>query len=202
MRVSLLNLTPVTVALEAALTCTNSESKIDSYDAAEFLKKLVSMGHESVIEHVVYSFVIEGVSRALLQELARHRHVSLSVQSTRWALGKTVRNKRVFSEDEAVVLQDSDKAATLSKLKETSETLQSQLEEAVRCGIPNDVLKYYIQESTTTKLVMTLNARELRHIFRLRTSPRALKEFQTLCRKMFDELPYSHRFLYEEFFTT
>ena len=134
MRVSLLNLTPVTVALEAALTCTNSESKIDSYDAAEFLKKLVSMGHESVVEHVVYSFVIEGVSRAMLQELARHRHVSLSVQSTRWALGKTVRNEHVFSEDEAVVLQDSDKAATLSKLKETSETLQSQLEKAVRCG--------------------------------------------------------------------
>ncbi len=201
MRVELLYYTPIEVALKASLVCTNSDSKIANYDATEFLKKLVSQGHTSVIEHINYSFFIDGISRALLQELARHRHISLSVQSTRWALHKTTQVDHMFSEDEELIMKDNDKSKILIDLKNTSNTLKEQIENASKHGIPNDILKYYIQESTTTKLVLTLNARELRHIFELRTSPRALKEFRTLCLRILSIIPQSHKFLFEEFFT-
>jgi len=52
----------------------------------KYIKKLIELGHESVLEHFNFTFYIEDVSRALLQELARHRHISLSVESTRSAL--------------------------------------------------------------------------------------------------------------------
>lgn len=201
MKVELLYYTPIEVALKAGLVCTNSDSKIANYDATEFLKKLVSQDHTSVIEHINYSFFIDGISRALLQELARHRHISLSVQSTRWALHKTTQVDHMFSEDEELIMKDNDKSKILIDLKNTSNTLKEQIENASKHGIPNDILKYYIQESTTTKLVLTLNARELRHIFELRTSPRALKEFRTLCLRILSIIPQSHKFLFEEFFT-
>ena len=88
MKVTLKYYTPLDIALEAGLICTDSESKIDDYSASEFLGKLVKQGHESVLEHVNYNFLIDGVSRSVLQEIARHRHISLSVKSTRLALKK------------------------------------------------------------------------------------------------------------------
>lgn len=202
MKVELLYCTPIEIALEAGLTCTNSESKISNYNAAEFIYKLIEQDHTSVLEHINYTFRISGVSRALLQELARHRHISLSVQSTRWALNKTVQNDVVFSENEELILKDASKAKILNDLKKTSDMLKAQLATASKQGIPNDILKYYIQESTMTKLILTLNARELRHVFRLRTSSRALKEFQKLCKEIYNVLPQEHRFMYGEFFAT
>ena len=98
--------TPIRVALKAGLICTASEDKIEKYDPEIFLSKLVKAGHESVIEHINYTFTIECVSRALLQELARHRHISLSVQSTRWALNKTFDNQHLYSPNEIVERKD------------------------------------------------------------------------------------------------
>lgn len=199
MEVSLLHFTPLDIALEAGLICTNTESKKDRYNPVEFLLKLVSQGHESIIEHINYNFRISGVSRALLQELARHRHISLSVQSTRWALNKITDNERVFSVNEESI--DADKKRLLENLKKVSGVLNEQIKYAAQQGIPNDILKYYVQESLSTKLMLTLNARELRHIFSLRTSQRALKEFQLLCRELYNQLPDDHKQLYKEFFT-
>ena len=48
----------------AGLICTNSEDKIDDYVAEQFIAKLVDSGHESVIEHLNYNFLVEDVSRA------------------------------------------------------------------------------------------------------------------------------------------
>jgi len=202
MKVELLHYTPIEIALEAGLTCTNSESKMGNYNVAEFIYKLIEQDHTSVLEHINYTFHISEVSRALLQQLSRHRHISLSVQSTRWALNKTVQNDVVFSENEELILKDTSKAKILNDLKRTSDMLKAQLVAASKQGIPNDILKYYIQESTMTKLILTLNARELRHIFKLRTSPRALKEFQRLCKEIYNVLPQEHRFMYGEFFAT
>ena len=88
MEVKLIYATPINIALEAGLICTDSEDKIGNYDSKEFISKLVSQGHESIIEHINYNFRVNEISRAVLQELARHRHISLSVKSTRWALKK------------------------------------------------------------------------------------------------------------------
>lgn len=57
---------------------------LDNDKTAAFVKMLSDMGHESPIEHVSFTFGIEGVSRALLAQITRHRHASFSVQSQRY----------------------------------------------------------------------------------------------------------------------
>jgi thymidylate synthase (FAD) len=193
MKVALKYYTPLDIALEAGLICTDSENKIDDYSASEFLGKLVKQGHESVIEHINYSFLIDGVSRSVLQEIARHRHISLSVKSTRWALKKFADTQEYYSPIDDNTPMDKNQFDMYEKLNEKSKELRELVVEAVKAGIPNDKLKYYLQESLTTKLMLTCNLRELRLMFNLRTSKRALKEFQDLCWAMYETLPERHK---------
>ena len=78
-----------TIALSAKLCYSKStiedlRDKISRKDQSEFIEKLMNMGHESVLEHVTFSFGVEGVSRVLLAQLTRHRIASFSVQSQRY----------------------------------------------------------------------------------------------------------------------
>ena len=78
-----------TVALAAKLCYSkaaieNLKEKISQNDQSAFIEKLMKMGHESVLEHVSFTFGIEGVSRVLLAQLTRHRIASFSVQSQRY----------------------------------------------------------------------------------------------------------------------
>lgn len=172
----------------AARTCTATTEKCSPTisGAVNFLKGLIDSGHESVIEHLVYTFSIKGVSRALLQELARHRHVSMSVESTRWALKRIMENP-VSMED--LVLPEGVPDYAKGKL----EFLLNTAKELLDRGFSNDVVKYLMPECIQTNIVLTLNLRELRHIYRLRKDKRALKEFQDLMKDILESLPTCHR---------
>ena len=74
----------------AALTCHDNTEK--DFVPAEVLKRILSYKHESILEHITLTYSVKGISRALLQELARHRHISLSVESTRHTLKKKLRD--------------------------------------------------------------------------------------------------------------
>lgn len=195
MRVELLHHTPLDVALVAGLTCTGNEDKQASYTPEKFLKKLSEDGHESVLEHISYSFQIEGISRALLQELARHRHASLSVQSTRWALQKVIKGEEAI---EPVLPVEHMTPMQITYAKAAFYTALSDIKVFIGQGASNDVIKYYLPESFPTKLVWTVNARSLRNVFKLRTSKRALVEFQELCYHLYQQLPYQHLSLYTD----
>jgi thymidylate synthase (FAD) len=134
----------------------------------------------------VYTFSIKGVSRALLQELARHRHVSMSVESTRWALKRIMENP-VSMED--LVLPEGVPDYAKGKLEFLLNTAKGLLDR----GFSNDVVKYLMPECIPTNIVLTLNLRELRHIYRLRTDKRALKEFRDLMKDILESLPTYHR---------
>ena len=88
MQVELLHYTPLHVCSHAIRTCWNSHNKSDKGKLDESLIYRVGNinKHKSVLEHLFYSFDIKGISRACLQELARHRMASLSVKSTRYTL--------------------------------------------------------------------------------------------------------------------
>jgi hypothetical protein len=75
MKVELLHCTPPSLASRAAKVCVGADEPDGWTDAdrAAFLSRLIEQGHESVIEHVTLSFLVEGLSRACLQQLARHR---------------------------------------------------------------------------------------------------------------------------------
>ncbi len=169
-----------------ALTCRGNTEK--EFVASEVLSRIIKAGHESVLEHINLTYSIKGISRALLQELARHRHISLSVESTRHTLKKNVETcEGVEDLYDAVpsryhyVLRDF--------LEFTSENT----------GLTsNDELKYFIPEFWPTNLVLTSNVRELRHILNLRTAPAALKEFRELARAMYEAVPEEFKYMLKD----
>jgi len=201
-QVKLLHYTPLDVALEAALVCTSSDDQLENYKGKrdEFLLNLLGQGHESVFEHIVYTFRIENITRALLQELARHRHISLSVKSTRYTLRKeALKNKFALNFKTPIFM------AYFSKQQEAYKQLLNALDEmektiinAINVGIKNDVVKYFVPEALTTKLIMTVNLRELRHILALRTGYNVLAEFRWLCFELYKALPEDHKFLFSD----
>ena len=72
----------------AALTCRANTDK--EFVASEVLKRIINAGHESILEHINLTYSVQKLSRACLQELARHRHISLSVESTRHTLREKI----------------------------------------------------------------------------------------------------------------
>ena len=96
MTVKLLNYTPLEIADIAICKCYSNTPHTEENKRLKRIKTVANQNkHASVIEHLVYSFDVDGVSRALLQELARHRHQNLTVRSTRYTL-KCLNDEKSF----------------------------------------------------------------------------------------------------------
>ena len=165
----------------AALTCHANTNR--EFVPADVLGRIIKAGHESILEHINLTYSIKGISRALLQELARHRHLSLSVESTRHTLRKQLEDIKFFDELPEEYLSLARSFAIFA---------------ATTPDLPNDELKYYLPEFWPTNLVLTSNVRELRHILNLRTAPAALKEFRNLARAMYEAVPEQFKYLLED----
>ncbi|MCD6435864.1 MAG: FAD-dependent thymidylate synthase [Clostridiales bacterium] len=191
--VKLLSNSPLENIVTAGLTCTGNDALFKKYESSPnvFISRLIKAGHESVLEHVVYTFKIEGITRAVLQQLSRHRLLSLSVLSTRWALHKFLKGDILDDVFTIPTLEKHDSEMVKEFLDITITVLKTLYD---RYG--NDTAKYFIPECMNTKLVMTVNARELRHIFNLRSARPAMLEFNILCKHLFDALPEDHKFMY------
>ena len=200
-------------AAYAMLTCHANTEKLNDEAPRPFIEKAIKAGHESILEHITLTYEITNLSRACLQELARHRHISLSVERTRHTLKSKL--DKIINDDESIKIfvpmnvSFTDKDFTrdilpfaMPNFPETMTEFQvrllAALAESSDPEMSNDELKYYLPEWWPTNLVMTANIRELRHIVRLRTSPAALGEFQVLARAFVSELPYSFKYLLED----
>ena len=159
-----------------------------TYDEnCDYLLRRINDHHESVLEHVVYSFEIKDITRALLQQISRHRHISLSVQSTRWAL-KRLEDEGLISFSIPTGLDGED----FNKFRNVaSDGISLALELSRKYG--NDVGKYVLPECLNTMLVMTVNLRQLRHMYKLRTHSSALEEFRDLMVAIVNTLPKRER---------
>ena len=158
-------------AMEAALTTRGNSDKLDKTDPDKLLKNIIELGHESILEHITLTFRVQNISRALLQELARHRHISLSVESTRYTLKKKLDDTDFMCDfmDKLSPREYKIFAAYLHAIAPAFDTLS------------NDELKKGLPEFFPTNLVLTLNIRELRHILKLRTATQAFQEFRVFC---------------------
>ncbi len=174
----------------ATLTCHANASK--DFVPYEVLTRIIKLGHESILEHIYLTYSVKGISRALLQELARHRHLTLSVESTRHTLRKNLENPDWVRETLGNTENPLFRVYVMSAC-EMLEALIKQYQEAT-----NDELKYLIPECWPTNLIMTVNVRELRHILDLRTAPAALKEFRDLGHALYEAVPEQFRYLLEE----
>ena len=141
------------------------------------LKKIIKSGHLSVLEHASFTFGIEGVSRALLAQLTRHRIASFSVQSQRYVK---------FSKGANFIIPPtiSKDKNLLAKYNEFLKLSQQYYNDFLKADIPAEDARYVLPNASTTKIILTMNARELRHFFALRCCNRAQWEIRDMACKM------------------
>ncbi|MDP3042741.1 MAG: FAD-dependent thymidylate synthase [Candidatus Omnitrophota bacterium] len=163
------------VFLDEAITLQKQEA---------FVKSIVASGHQSPLEHVKFTFAIEGVSRALTHQLVRHRLASYSMQSQRYVKEKDFdyilppeieRNpeaKKEFEKLMAVIQQSYTKLLTL--LGQDNLSGESANQDA----------RFVLPQAAETKIVVTMNCRELLHFFEHRCCLRAQWEIRQLANKM------------------
>ncbi len=154
--------------------------------SAEFIDRLTQMGHLSPIEHASFSFGIEGVSRALLAQITRHRIASFSVQSQRYVNQSAQRG--AFSYiippsiealgEEAVKRFESQMATMQEWYEQWVADLGSKGEQS------NEDARFVLPNACETKMILTMNARELLHFFALRCCNRAQWEIRELAWQM------------------
>jgi thymidylate synthase (FAD) len=198
-QVTLNHYTPLTICSTAIRTCWQSFDKSDNGGQKD--RDLIDrvgnkFKHASTLEHLNYSFYIAGVSRALLQELVRHRMASLSVKSTRYTL-------KELKEEAPFELRDKLRATRYlvmtdnKTVDEMSIKALENLRQVLAQNISNDVAKYCLPESYKTELTWTINARSLQNFLTLRSNKAALWEIRKLAHVVFDALPADHRYLFE-----
>lgn len=186
MNVTLLQHTPdpeKTVALAARL-CYSAASigelhdRLSASDIAAFLEKIMSLGHQSVLEHVSFTFGIEGISRACSHQLVRHRLASYSQQSQRYVTFK--------GGDFPLVTPDS--IAESAQREEIFDRAMQACAEAYRQlvadGVPAEDARFVLPNAAETKIIVTMNGRELLHFFELRCCERAQWEIRAMAIEM------------------
>ena len=190
--VVLLRYTPepeVVVAMAAKLCYSPSgveelKEKIEAKDQAAFVEKLASVGHLSPIEHVSFSFGIEGISRACSHQLVRHRVASYSQQSQRY-----VKEEQFDYVVPPSVKQDPALMKEFEKcMAEAQENYTKVLKRLEKLGFKGESgqqdARYLLPNAAETKIVVTMNARELLHFFRVRCCNRAQWEIREMAERM------------------
>ena len=139
---------------------------LDEERIHKVLSTIMTGGHFSTLEHASYTFAIDGVSRALTHQLVRHRLASFNQQSQRYvkfADGlETIKPDSIAENEEANKLFDE-------MIEKTVEAYQAFLE----AGIPAEDARYILPNAAETKIVVTMNIRELLHFFSVRCCNRA-----------------------------
>ena len=157
---------------------------------ASVLSTIMAGGHFSTLEHVSYTFAIDGVSRALTHQLVRHRLASFNQQSQRYVK---------FKEGIEVIKPD-----TIAKNEKANALFDSAMQVAeqayadlVELGIPAEDARFVLPNAAETKIVVTMNVRELLHFFELRCCNRAQWEIRELACKMLDLVRPSAPFVFK-----
>ena len=168
----------------------------------ELVKRVgIKNSHSSTLEHINVTMQITDVSRALLQEIVRHRISSYTVKSTRFTLKKDLKNEEPFisidndkNRANKYIIMTGNTAIDESNIMALERTRQF-----VKSNISNDIAKYCLPESYKTELTWTINARSLQNFLSLRSTKAALWEIRDLANALYDCLPNEHKYLFEDF---
>ena len=219
MTVNLIDYTKLSTCVIAGRTAWQSFHKGGNYDAPtdditdtdkEFLDRILNKHkHSSVAEHIVYSFAIDGISRACLQQLTRHRIGSFTVESTRYTLSKELKSEEPFTEytdfnDQEYLPSGYERACKYLVMTENEHVNRysilalDNLRDLLVAGISNDVAKYALPEAFKTRLQWTVNMRSLQNFLQLRSSKDALWEIRLLAAHIYKALPLDHQYLFTQ----
>jgi thymidylate synthase (FAD) len=150
--------------------------KMKGEDISRFIGHLRESGHFSPFEHAVFTFAVEGVSRVCTHQLVRHRVASYSQQSQRYVDMK---------EPEAVIPPSViSNPAALDIFESSVRCSHAAYVAMVEAGVPREDARFVLPHGWGTKIVITMNARELHHFFSMRLCRRAQWEIRDLAREM------------------
>lgn len=180
MQVTLIRYTPepeLTVASAARLcyspiSATQIQEKLNPAQVENLLNQVISSGHHSVLEHATFTFAIDGISRATSHQLVRHRVASFSQQSQRYVSYKSadyVIPPTIASDPEHKLRFEEAMAASFGQYRAL-----------IEAGVPAEDARFVLPNATTTRLVMTMNARELMHVCSIRLCVRAQWEIREM----------------------
>lgn len=183
------------VAEFAGRTCYNAVDKFGNNPA--YLQKLIESGHESVIEVVSVSFLIEGVSRSFLAQATRHRLHSYSVESSRYVDQSEcdfIIPDSIKNHSDPEVLRDYN--CLLAHSREVYKRLRDS-------GIKKEDARYCLPQSQEVKLVMSGNLRSWRHYIKMRCDKAAQWEIRSVANEilnlLYAECPNIFRDLYKKY---
>ena len=146
---------------------------------ASVLTTIMRSGHFSTLEHASYTFAVDGVSRALTHQLVRHRLASFNQQSQRYVR---------FGDDlsvikPATIADDADADAIFDEAIESAKAAYTAL---LELGMPAEDARYVLPNAAETKIVITMNVRELLHFFEVRCCNRAQWEIREMAHRMLE----------------
>lgn len=156
---------PMALAELAASVCYDSKPT----ERCGIVRQCIASGHMSVLEHVSFTFHIEGISRACLAQLSRHRHISLSVRSQRYCREDIFQFVNPF---------------ILGKFNEFMEEARSHYVDMVNSGAAPEDARAVLPNACCTELYMTANARALVEMSHLRMCNRAQREIRAMFKKI------------------
>jgi len=141
------------------------QKRIESNDQAIFIEKLADMRHFSPFEHISFTFGVEGISRACSHQLVRHRLASYSQKSQRYV------NEGRFAYIVPLSIKNTPMAVHYTGeewLADKMAEIQKWYNELVARGVPAEDARFMLPNACETKIVVTMNARELLHFFQHR----------------------------------
>jgi thymidylate synthase (FAD) len=160
------------------------KEKIEAKDQAAFVEKLATVGHLSPIEHISFTFGIEGISRACSHQLVRHRVASYSQQSQRYVREDSfdyIIPPSIKQDPEAAEEFEQFMADAQARYTAVLKRLEAR---GLRGEAGNQDARYLLPNAAETKIVVTMNARELLHFFRVRCCNRAQWEIREMADRM------------------
>ena len=144
----------------------------------KLIAELFRSGHTSTFEHVSFTFGIDGLSRIASHQLVRHRLASFSQQSQRYV--------KMTYDPEAVIIPPTVQSnpEAVKVFQDCVRAAQEAYSRLIAMGIPKEDARFILPHGHSTRMVLTMNARELHHFFSLRLCRRAQWEIHELARKM------------------
>jgi thymidylate synthase (FAD) len=187
-QVTLIRYTPepeLTVASAARLcyspiSATQIQEKLTAVQVKNLLDQVISSGHHSVLEHANFTFAVDGISRVTSHQLVRHRVASFSQQSQRYV--------SYTSPDYVIPPSVSADPEFQRRFEEAMTVAFDHYRKLIEAGVPTEDARYVLPNATTTRLVMTMNARELMHACSIRLCQRAQWEIREMFERARDEV--------------
>ena len=162
------------------------QQRVESGDQRAFVERVMQRGHLSVTEHANFTFAVEGVSRALLAQLTRHRLASFSVQSQRYV---SMAEGFDYVIPPAIEALGEDAKQEFIRQMETMQAWYCDWQEKLGGAgeSANEDARFVLPNGAATRMLVTMNARELIHFLALRCCNRAQWEIREVAWQMLEQ---------------